>query len=220
MNEIHNPESAQAGRSSRSSQKQRWALGALIAATTASVVLSLSAWAGGDEPPSRMPPHGMGMMGAGGGNMGDMGGMPFGGCHLQRLLDDAKVSDVQRTQIQQITDRAQSDLKALHEEGKGLHEQGLKLWAAPKIDAGAAEKLRQQMQAHHDKVSKRLMQAMLDVGNVLTPEQRAIVAKQMEKRHEDMMRHMQERRDGRDGRDGAHEEHRHGGASERQPEDR
>lgn len=208
MNEMHKPSPASAG---HSSQKRRWALGALIAATSASVVLSISAWAGGHEPGSRLQHHGMGMMGGAG---AELGGMPFGGRHLQRLLDDAKVTDVQRTQVQQIVDRAQSDLKALHEEGKGLHEQGLKLWAAPKIDACAAEKLRQQMQVHHDKVSKRLMQAMLDVGNVLTPDQRAVVAKQLEKRHEDMMRRMQERRDGRGGHG------MHGATSERQPEAR
>lgn len=210
MNEIQRTPPATAG---RTAHRQRWALGALIAATSASVVLSISAWAGGDEPASRMPPPGMGMMGAGG---AEMGGMPFGGRHLQRLLDDAKVSDVQRTQIQQIADKAQADLKTLFEEGKGFHEQGLKLWAAPKIDAAAAEKLRQQMQAHHDKVSKRMLQAMLDVGNVLTPEQRTIVATQMAKRHEDMMRRMQAHRDAHGG---MREEHRHGGASERQPEE-
>lgn len=191
--------------------KQRWALGTLIAATTASVVLSISAWAGSEDAPPARPPMGM-MRGAGPG----MEGLPFGGDHLQRLLEDAKVSDTQRLQIQQFADKAQEDLKALHEEGRGLHEQGLKLWAAPKLDAAAAEKLRQQMAAHHDKVSKRMMQFMLDVGNVLTPEQRATVAKQMAKHHEDMMRHMQERRG----------EHRRGekmppdAVPERQPQER
>lgn len=180
--------------SGQTGPQQRWALGALIAATTASIVLSVSAWAGGEEAPPAMSRMGM-MHGAG----PDMGGLPFGGRHLQRLLDDAKASDTQRLQIKQIVDKAQDDLKALHEEGRGLHEQGLKLWAAPKLDAAAAEKLRQQMTAHHDKVSKRMMQAMLDVGNVLTPEQRATVAKQMAKHHEDMLRRMQEHRGGHRG---------------------
>lgn len=180
------PASASSG---KSRQKQRWALGALIAATTASVVLSISAWAGSED--AQPITSRMGMMHGPG---HDMGGMPFGGRHLQRLLDDAKVSDTQRLQIKQIVDKAQTDLKALHDESRGLHEQGLKLWAAPKLDAAATEKLRQQMAAHHDKVSKRMMQAMLDVGNVLTPEQRATVAKQLAKRHEDMMRRMQEHR--------------------------
>jgi len=197
--------------SGKSSQKRRWALGALIAATTASVVLSISAWAGSEDAQPAMSRMGM-MHGAG----PDMGGMPFGGRHLQRLLDDAKVSDTQRLQIKQIVDKAQTDLKALHDEGRGLHEQGLKLWAAPKLDAAAAEKLRQQMAAHHDKVSKRMMQAMLDVGNVLTPEQRATVAKQMAKRHEDMMRRMEEHRGG--GRRG--EKMPPDAAPERQPQER
>lgn len=180
----------------------RWALGALMATAAASVVLSLNAWAAGDEPasaPRMMPPAGM-MQGAG----SEMGMMPFGGRHLQRMLDDAKVDDVQRTQIRQIMDKAQADLKALHDEGHALRDQGLKLWTAPTLDANAAEKLRQQMLAHHDRVSKRMMLAMLDVGRVLKPEQRAVIGQQMARHHEDMMRRMQGR-------------HGHHGSSERQP---
>lgn len=194
-----------------SSQKRRWALGALIAATSASVVLSISAWAGSEDAPPGGPPMGM-MRGAGPG----LEGLPFGGAHLQHLLDDAKASDTQRLQIKQLVDRAQEDLRTLHDEGRGLHEQGLKLWAAPKLDAAAAEKLRQQMAAHHDKVSKRMMQLMLDVGSVLTPEQRATVAKQMAKHHEDMMRRMQERHG--DPRRG--DKMAPGAAPERQPQER
>lgn len=172
------------------SHKSNWALGGLIAATTAAVVLSISAWAGGnDDMPGRMPPMGMhGMHGDHG------GGMPFSGRHLQRLLDEAQATDAQRTQIRQIADKAQADVKALHEQGRTLHEQGLALWAQPKLDAAAAEKLRQQMLAQHDQISKRMLQAMLDVGNVLTPEQRAKVAQQLQKHHEDMQRRMDEHR--------------------------
>lgn len=198
-----------------SRRNQRWAVGGLIAATTASVVLSISAWAGAiDEPVTKgaAPPHAAMMMGEGGGNgAGGFGaGLPFGGRHLQHLLDEAKVSDVQRTQIQQIADKAQADLKPLFDEGRKLHEQGLAIWAAPTIDANAAEALRQQTLAHHDKVSRRMTQAMLDVGNVLTPEQRATVAAQIKKHHEAMSRHMQ-----------THRWHRHGGgegATGQQPE--
>lgn len=198
-----------------SQHKQRWALGALIVATTASVVLSLSAWAGGGDDAvgskGALSHHGSMMMG--GGDAGGFGGgLPFGGRHLQRLLDDAKVSDAQRTQIKQIADKAQADLKTLFEEGRTLREQGLAIWAAPTIDASAAEALRQQTLAQHDKLSKRLMQAMLDVGNVLTPDQRATVAAQLKKHHEDMLHRLQ-----------SHHGHRHGGepgATEQQPEAR
>jgi len=200
-----------------SANKRPWALGGLIAATTASVVLSISAWAGNEDPAApRMAPMGMMMQGGHG-----PAGMFFpGGRHLQHLLDDAKVSDAQRKQIRQITDQVQADLKALHEEARPLHAQGLQIWAAPQIDAAAAEKLRQQMQAHHDKVSKRMLQAMLDVGHVLTPEQRKVVATQMEKHREDMARRMH------DPREAHHRWGGHGGgmpqgdATPRQPEGR
>lgn len=129
--------------------------------------------------------HGMGGHERGG--EGGSGMMPWGGRHLQHLLDEAKATDAQRTQIKALADKAQADLKAMHEEGRKLHEQGLALWASPKLDAKAAEALRQQMSKHHDQVSQRMTQAMLDVGRVLTPEQRAAIAKQMREHRKGMM---------------------------------
>lgn len=191
------------------SPRQRVALGALIAATSASVVLSISAWAGSEEPPASRQPHPR--MEAGAPPFGGPMAGPFAGRHLQRLLDDAKASEAQKAQIKTISDKAQADLKTLFDEGKGLREQSLQLWAAPKLDPAAAEKVRQQMEAHHDKVSKRMLQAMLDIGNVLTPEQRATVAKQMARHHEDMARRMQGWREHHRG------EGKPGEPSERQP---
>ena len=93
----------------------------------------------------------MGMRGDmhGGMHEGAMGMMPFGR-HIDRLLDDVKATDAQRQQIKQITDKARSDVMALHEQGKGLHERAASLWTAPKIDAAEAEKLRQQMLGRGD----------------------------------------------------------------------
>jgi len=168
-----------------SRQKQRWAIGALIAATSASIVLSLSAWAGAEDGPSGPPPGGMHAMDG-------RGGLPFGGRYLKHLLDEVDATPAQRDQIKQIADKAQADLKALHQQGESLHAQGLKLWAQPTLDPVAAEKLRQLMLAQHDKTSKRLMQALLDVGKVLTPEQRAKLADQMQKHHASMLQRMKD----------------------------
>lgn len=166
-------------------------MGALVATTAASVVLSISAWAGAG-PEHRGEPHSVGMRPASMHGAG-LPGMPMMGRHLDRLLESAQASEPQRSQIRQITDKAQADLKTLHEQGQSLRDQGLKLWAQPKLDAAAAEKLRQQMAAHHEQVSKRMLKAMLDVGNVLTPEQRAKVAQHMQKHHEHMMQRMKDR---------------------------
>lgn len=110
-------------------------------------------------------------------------GLPFAGRGFERLLDEVKATDAQRQQIRQIAAKAQGDLQALHQEGRDAHHRGMAAWTSPKLDAGEAEKLRQQMLAHHDRVSKRVMQAMLEVGQVLSPEQRAQAARIVEKHH-------------------------------------
>lgn len=127
------------------------------------------------------------------GGMGGMGLPMFGG-HVDRMLDSVKATDAQRTQVKQILAAAAADLKAQRESGRALHEQMQALFTQPTVDANAAESLRQQMLARHDAASKRMMQAMLDVSRVLTPEQRQQLAQHMKQRRDMMERHMKERR--------------------------
>ena len=127
---------------------------------------------------------GMGM----GGHDGRPGMMHFGGSpeHMARgidpMLDGLNATDAQRTQIKQILQSAGADLKAQHEAGRALHQKGMQIFAAPNVDAAAAEQLRQQLSAQHDQVSKRMLAAMLDVSKVLTPEQRAKLGERMKNR--------------------------------------
>ena len=122
------------------------------------------------------------------------GGMMWMGPGMDRLLESAGVSYEQRAQVRAITDAARADLKALHEGGAPLHEQARALFTQPNVDANAAEALRQQMLAQHDRASQRMMQAMLDISRVLTPEQRAQIADQMTQRREQMRQRHGERR--------------------------
>ena len=103
--------------------------------------------------------------------------------HLLKRLD---MTEAQRTQVRQIAQAAAADVKPLHEAGRALREQGLQLMAAPTLDGAAAEALRQQMQTQHDQASKRMLQALLDIGRVLTPEQRVALAERMKQRQEAM----------------------------------
>ena len=117
-----------------------------------------------------------------GGGHAARGGAPhmmmFGGSPEQvgrvvdRMLDGLNATDAQRSQIKQVAIEAGADLKAQREAGRGLRAQGMQLFAAPNVDAVAAESIRQQMSAQHDQASKRTLQAMLEVAKVLTPEQR------------------------------------------------
>ncbi|HET8870875.1 MAG TPA: Spy/CpxP family protein refolding chaperone [Aquabacterium sp.] len=163
--------------------RQHWVLGGLAGATALSVVLTLSAWAGEEPGGAGCPPPAMGMHGGPGMGMPD-GDVPMGppmmGRGLDRMLSHLNATAQQKDQIHKITQAAEPEIKSLRDQARALHEEGLKLWSAPKLDPQAAEQLRQKMDAHHQKMSERMLKLMLDVGQVLTPEQRAQMAQDMQ----------------------------------------
>jgi protein CpxP len=172
MNESLNaPRSATAG----TLGLKRMLLSLVVAA---SATVALSAWA--------QPGHGGGMH-HGGAGMGMLGG----GRGVDRMLDGLDATDAQRTQIRQIMETARTDLKAQREQGRALRERAMQIFAAPNVDAAAAESVRQQMLQQHDQSSRRMMQAMLDAGKVLTPEQRAKLGERMKQRSDTMRERMQ-----------------------------
>jgi len=151
--------------------------GAVLVAVLGSV--ALSAWAQGGYGGHHGGP---GMMGA-----------PMQGRMVERMLDSVNATTEQRAQIKQITERAAAERKAQFESGRALREQGRELFTQPVVDANAAEALRQQMMQQHDQASKRMLQTMLEVSRVLTPEQRKQLADRMAQRGERMHRQMRER---------------------------
>jgi periplasmic protein CpxP/Spy len=132
---------------------------------------------------------GRGMPGGAMGGMGLMGGPRM----VERMLDTVNATAEQRAQVKQILQAAQSEMQVQHESGRKLHQQGQALFAQPTVDARAAEALRLQMVAQHDQASKRMMQTMLDVSRVLTPEQRKTLSDRMAQRRAMMERHRGER---------------------------
>jgi len=131
---------------------------------------------------------------AGMGGMRHGGGFP--GHQLVEMLDDIGASDAQRTQIETIFKTAREELRGEMQEGRGTHQQMLKLWAAPSIDAAAIDALRKQQLAQHERASARMQAAFIEAGRVLTPEQRAKLAERAGKR----MARMEQRMQGRHGR--------------------
>jgi protein CpxP len=189
----------------------RWAAGTvMVVGGVMASVSAMNAWAdthgkdGGEHCEGHGMMHAMHHPEGGGMGIGGHGGM-MGGRMLDRMLKDVKATDAQRAQIQKIADSARNDVTKLHEGGRTLHEQSMALMAQPTVDAAAAEKLRQQMLAQHDQVSKRMLTAMLDISKVLTPEQRATLATRM-KEHQKM----REEHRGHEGHgdDKGHDEHK------------
>lgn len=130
---------------------------------------------------------------------GEHGEMMGGGRHMGRMLDAVDATDAQRAQIRQIHEAAAADMKPLHEAGRALRERARQLMVAPgAVDRGAAETLRLETMALQDKISKRRLDAMLAVADVLTPQQRAKMGELMAKRGERMRERMQRHHGGPD----------------------
>lgn len=110
-----------------------------------------------------------------------------------RVLDAVGASADQKARIHDILGRARGDMQQQRQADKALHEKMMAILAAPQIDAAAAEDVRRQLQARRDEASKRHLQAMLDAGAVLTPQQRQALAERG-RSHRDMTdRHRRER---------------------------
>ncbi len=166
----------------------RWMLMSVLVIAAAAVAVSAEA---------QERAHGMGGGGEGRGMMMFGGSPEHVGQRIDHLLDGLNASDAQRAQIKQIAIAAATDLRAQHEASRGLREKGLQIFSAPNVDAAAAESVRAQMQTQHDQASRRTLQAMLEVGKVLTPEQRAKLGERLKQRdavmHERMQRLQRER---------------------------
>jgi Spy/CpxP family protein refolding chaperone len=135
--------------------------------------------------------HGM-RGGDGGHGMMMFGGSPQQmGRRIDHMLDGLNATDAQRSQVKQIASAAATDLRAQREAGKGLRERSLQIFAAPTVDAAAAESVRAQMLAQHDQTSRRTLQAMLDISKVLTPEQRAKIGERLKARGAMMQERME-----------------------------
>lgn len=100
--------------------------------------------------------------------------------HLDFMVDrfarHADATPEQKTKIAAIAKAAATDLRPLRQQLQEAHEKALALFRQPTIDRGAAEALRAEQIARADAASKRLIQAVADVADVLTPEQRAKMA--------------------------------------------
>ena len=164
----------------------KWMLSGLVVAVAAT--FALSAWAMPDGQGPRGGHGGPGMM-EGPGMMFGGPGMMMGGRGVDRMLDGLNATDAQRTQIKQILKAAADDMQA---QRRDLHERGLQIFSAPEVDAAAAEQLRQQMLQQREVGSKRMLQAMLDVSKVLTPEQRVKLAERI-RQHDEMRKERMDR---------------------------
>lgn len=99
---------------------------------------------------------------------------------VQHVAIEIDATPEQIDQIVAILTPAAIEMKAVHKDlastGKDLHE----LILADNVDRSAVEALRAEKLALADEVSRRLTSVMVDVAEVLTPEQRATLDERIE----------------------------------------
>jgi periplasmic protein CpxP/Spy len=103
--------------------------------------------------------------------------------HIQTMLTKIGASDEQKAQIDDIIKGAMSDLKGAHDAHFTALKQFHELLLAPTVDRVQLESLRAQQIRLADEESQRLVTAIASAAEVLTPEQRASLAKQVHQHH-------------------------------------
>jgi len=103
---------------------------------------------------------------------------------LNRMLSKVNATQEQRDKIGGIMKAARADVAPSFQKLREARLKFVDLFAAPTIDRAAIEQLRTEQTQLHEGVSQRMLKAMEDSAEVLTPEQRATLAAQHRARME------------------------------------
>jgi Spy/CpxP family protein refolding chaperone len=95
--------------------------------------------------------------------------------HVDKMVEQcaADASSDQKARLADIANAALTDLRPAHEQFREGHARAHALLMAPVIDRAALEQLRLEQMQRMDFVSRRIVAAVEDGADLLTPEQRA-----------------------------------------------
>jgi protein CpxP len=103
--------------------------------------------------------------------------------HLQTMLTKAGATGAQKSQVEALLKPALEEMKAAHESHSAAFKEFHEAITAPSIDRARLEALRAGQLKSLDEASKRLVTAISDAAEVLSPDQRAALAAEIEKHH-------------------------------------
>lgn len=151
---------------------------AIVAVTAAGI----GAFAIAKDGPDGFGPPGMEMAGMGGhhGGMMDKVKGGFMEHRMTKLLDSVDATDEQKQKIKAIFEKARGSMEGMRGEPGQMRDQMKALFEKPTIDRDAVEAMRKARVQKMDDASKIMTTAMIDAAEVLTPDQRATLAKKME----------------------------------------
>jgi protein CpxP len=102
---------------------------------------------------------------------------------VKYVLSDIGTTDEQTAQIKSIIQAAAHDVHAMHNQHGATHQQLKEIFSAASVDRSRLEALRADHIRLADEASARVVAALADAADVLTPEQRAAAAQKIEKHH-------------------------------------
>jgi Spy/CpxP family protein refolding chaperone len=95
---------------------------------------------------------------------------------IKHMAIEIDATKEQQDKIITIAKMTVKELQPLREKMQGGRMQAIDLLTQPTIDRSAIEKFRADQLATADEISKRIATAIADVANILTPEQRKVIA--------------------------------------------
>jgi Spy/CpxP family protein refolding chaperone len=98
------------------------------------------------------------------------------------MLADINATEAQQQRIAGIVEATMKEMAPLREKHREARQAVMALLAKPSVDRAAIESIRAQEIQSADAMSKRFVQSLTDVAEVLTPEQRAQLAEKMKQR--------------------------------------
>jgi protein CpxP len=102
---------------------------------------------------------------------------------IDEALDRANATAGQRAAIHASRDRVFAAIEAHAGDRRGRLEEVLALFEADRLEAAQVEAVRQKMEDRHRQVGDAIAQALTEVHDVLTPEQRGAVTAYVRDRH-------------------------------------
>lgn len=100
---------------------------------------------------------------------------------LKHFYVEIDATEEQKQRLDPIVRQAARDLLPMRDTFHGARQRALALLGAPAIDRGALEGLRSEQLHAADAASRRFTQAIADVAEVLTPEQRRVLAERVQR---------------------------------------
>ena len=98
------------------------------------------------------------------------------------MLADINATEAQQQRIADIVGATMKEMAPLREKHREARRSVMELLAKPNVDRTALEAIRAQEMQSADAMSKRFVQSLADIADVLTPEQRAQLAEKMQQR--------------------------------------